>query len=135
RRREGNMKTLLSAVVGAVLASLVSGAGAETAAAEQRVSLAIKSTTLAEALDQWAVQGGFQIVAPKDKWEIAKKLTVTGLSGTFTAQAALERLLEGTPLKGVWLSGRAVSIRERNEKVQSRPTASTGHSDMPGFNV
>ena len=48
-------------------------------------------------------------------WDIAKKLTAPKLKGTFSAKAALEQLLAGTPLTYKWLSERAVAIRERTQ--------------------
>jgi iron complex outermembrane recepter protein len=109
------MKSILSAVIGATLALSAMEADAQTAAGELQVALEIKSTTLAEALDLWAARVGLQMFVPPESWETAKKLSAPELNGTFTPQAALEKLLEGTPLTGVWLSDRAVSIRERKQ--------------------
>jgi iron complex outermembrane receptor protein len=115
------MKTLLSAVVGATLAIAAIGAGADGAPTERQISIEIQSKTLADALDEWARQCGYQIFV--QNWDLVKKLSAPSLRGSFTAQAALERLLQGTPLSYVWLNDRAVAIRERTES--STPTASS----------
>jgi iron complex outermembrane recepter protein len=104
------MKTLLSAVVAATLALVVLEAGAEQAAGERQVALRIESTSLADALDAWAQQSGYQIFV---QWGATRNLTAPTLKGTFTAQAALEQLLEGTSLTYVWISQKAVSIRRK----------------------
>lgn len=113
------MKTLVSAVVAATLALTAVEAGADGTPGKRQVSLVIESRTLAEALDQWAQQSGFQIFV--QDWESTKNLTAPRLKGTFTAQAALEQLLEATPLTFVWLNEKAVSIRKKGP--QTMPAA------------
>ena len=105
------MMTLLSAVVAATLALAAIEASAQATPGERQVALTIESSTLADALDQWAQQTGFQLFV-RD-WEGAKSLSAPSLKGTFTAQAALDQLLAGTPLTYVWLNERAVSIRKK----------------------
>jgi iron complex outermembrane recepter protein len=105
------MKTLLSAVVAATLALTVAAAQADGMPSERKVPLVIESKTLAEALDQWAQQTGFQILVPN--WELAKKISAPRLQGKYGARDALDRLLEGTSLMGVWTSDKAVTIREK----------------------
>jgi iron complex outermembrane recepter protein len=105
------MKTLLSAVVAATLALMSVQAGADEGPRERQVSLVIESKTLAEALDQWAQQTGFQIFVPN--WDLAKKISAPRLEGKYGARDALNRLLEGTPLMGVWTTDKAVTIREK----------------------
>src|SRR5688572_18190289 len=107
------MKTILSVLVGVTLALYALQSGAQTSAGEARISLVIESKTLDQALDEWARQSGFQIFV--QNWDIAKKLTAPKLRGTFSAKAALEQLLAGTPLTYKWLSERAVAIRERTQ--------------------
>ncbi len=114
------MKTLLSAVVAATLALAAVEADADATPGERKVALTIESTSLANALDTWAQQSGFQIFV--QDWEATRKLTVPSLKGTFTARAALEQLLAGTPLTYVWLNERAVSIRRR----APQPVPTTG---------
>ena len=105
-----NMKILLSA---AVAAMLVFSAVADAAGSprERQVALTIESSSLARALDKWAEQTGFQIFV--QDWEATKGMTVPRLKGKFTAEAALEQLLQGTPLTYTWISDKAVSIRRK----------------------
>lgn len=105
------MKKLLPAVAAATLALAAIEAGGQARPGERQVVFSIKSNTLANALDEWAMQTGFQIVSPN--WDIAKQIAAPTLIGTFSAQSALERLLNGTPLTFYWLNDRAVSIRSR----------------------
>lgn len=114
------MRTILSAVVGMMLALSAVQGDAQTTAGQTPVTLAIESKTLDQALDEWARQGGFQIFL--QNWEIARKLSAPNLRGTFSATAALERLLAGTPLTYKWLSEHAVSIRERAQPVNDVST-------------
>jgi iron complex outermembrane recepter protein len=114
------MNSILSAVVAATLALSALQATGDEAPGERRVALVIKSKTLAEALDQWAQQTGFQILVPN--WEMARNLAAPSLKGTFSARVALDRLLSGTPLMAEWLNERAVTIRERTVSTGSGPT-------------
>lgn len=107
------MKSILSAVVGATLAFAAIEAGADGTYGERPVALVIESKTLAEALDQWAQQTGFQIFV-RD-WELAKRLQAPALKGTFIARDALKQLLDGSPLTYEWVGDKAVSIRERRK--------------------
>jgi iron complex outermembrane recepter protein len=109
------MKFILSAMVGATLALTTLGADADGAPGERRITLEIESKTLAGALDQWAAQSGYQIVL--QNWEIAKGLAAPSVKGTFSAQAALSQLLDGTPFTYVWINDKAVSIRGRLDAV------------------
>lgn len=111
------MKTLLSAVAGVTFAWAILAASAEWTPGAREVSLEIESATLADALDQWAQQSGYQIVARN--WEIAQKLTAPKLKGKFRAEDALEKLLSDTPLTHRWLSEAAVAIRLRAEPTSS----------------
>ncbi|HKU17280.1 MAG TPA: STN domain-containing protein, partial [Steroidobacteraceae bacterium] len=105
------MKTLLSVVVGVTLAVCAGEPSAQTMSASRQVAFTIESGTLADALDQWAKQTGFQIVV--QSWDLAKSIPAPALKGTFDAQAALDQLLKGTPLTYSWLTDRAVTIREK----------------------
>jgi iron complex outermembrane recepter protein len=109
------MKTLLSAVVAATLAVAAIDADAGGTPEERQVSLVIESKTLAEALDQWAQQTGFQIFVPN--WELAKRISAPRLQGKYGARDALDRLLKGTPLMGVWTTEKAVTIREKGTPI------------------
>lgn len=109
------MKILLAALVGATLAFVAVEADADATPGERQVALAIESKTLAEALDQWAHQTGFQIVVAN--WDMAKKIPAPPLRGKFSARAALDRLLDGTPLTSVWTTNKVVLIRERTTPI------------------
>jgi iron complex outermembrane recepter protein len=127
RAKGDNMRTILSAVVGVTLALSAIQGDAQTVAGEARVSLVIESKTLDLALDEWARQSGFQIFV--QNWDVAKRLTAPKLRGTFTAKAALEQLLAGTPLTYKWLSERAVAIRERTQSGNDVPNVGSATWD------
>jgi outer membrane receptor protein involved in Fe transport len=121
------MRKFLSAGVAAVLALVAIAASADGSAADAHVSLAIESKTLGEALDQWAAQTGYQIVVPN--WALAKKLPGATLKGSFDPRAALERLLEDTPLTWALVNERSVLVLE---KARSPPAKETpGADDKP----
>lgn len=105
------MRTILPVVIGATLALCAVKAGAQAVPGDRQVALVIESKTLADALDQWAQQSGFQILLKN--WDMAKKLTAPSLKGTFSAQAALEQLLSGTSLVYEFTSERTVTVRAR----------------------
>jgi outer membrane receptor protein involved in Fe transport len=119
------MKTFLSAIVGTLLTLYGIEANADGAMGEGQVAIAIESKTLADALDQWAQQTGFQIIVPN--WQLAKRLPAPTLKGSFSAKAALERLLAGTPLTWALLTERAVVIRERGPVVPQEREGAVGH--------
>jgi iron complex outermembrane receptor protein len=117
------MRTILSAVVGVTLALCAVEAGAQASFADRQVALVIESKTLADALTQWAQQSGLTLHSPD--WAIAEKLTAPILKGTFSAQDALNRLLDGSPLTYTWLNERTVTIRERNQNLRK---SESGHA-------
>lgn len=119
------MGTLLSAVLGATLA-LATVARAD-GTPERQVTLEIESKTLADALDQWAQQTGYQILV-KD-WEMAKALPAPTVKGRFAPRNALERLLKGTTLTYTWVSDRAVAIVD---KTRGSPTSAIPPGDHSG---
>lgn len=129
------MKMLLYAVVSATLAFAAVLAAADGPPGERRVALTIESTDLVSALDKWAQQSGFQIFV--QDWKAAKNLTAPSINGTFTAQEALEQLLQGTPLTYVWLNDKAVSIRKKasqrsgSRRQQPPPIAKLETSEAP----
>lgn len=108
------MKTLLRALVAASLALTAIGASAGDPQ-ERQVSFVIESKTLADALDQWAQQTGFQIFV--SNWEMAKKINAPRLRGKFPARVALDKLLEGTSLGYSWVGDHAVSITEKSSQL------------------
>lgn len=105
------MRTILPVVIGATLALCAVKAGAQAVPGDRQVALVIESKTLADALDQWAQQSGFQILLKN--WDVAKELAAPRLKGTFSAQAALEQLLSGTPLVYEFTSERTVTVKAR----------------------
>ena len=121
------MKTLLSAVIGAVLALCAIEAEAQAVVGERSVTFVIESKTLAEALDKWAQQTGFQLFSPD--WDIAENLEARRLDGTFTPQAALEALLRGTPLTYSWIDNRTVAIRRTRLPTSSTASGHGGTAD------
>jgi iron complex outermembrane receptor protein len=99
----------LSAVI-AVSAMLSGAAGAHAQGQGERpVRLAISQSVLTDALNEWAQLTGYHIIAP----HITSTLAAPRLEGSFTPRAALEKLLEGTPLTYELLDARTVAIRER----------------------
>jgi iron complex outermembrane recepter protein len=108
------MKTLLSALVTATLALTAVEAGADGAPGERQVALKIEAKTLADALDEWARQSGYQIFV--QNWEVTKKIAAPRLRGKYSARDALDRLLEGTQFISVW-SEKAVTIREKSSPI------------------
>jgi iron complex outermembrane recepter protein len=105
------MKPILSAVVGATLALSTAQVGAAGRATDRQVTLSIHSVTLADALDMWAARSGFQILVWD--WDTVQKLAAPTIKGTYSAQVALEKLLEGTSLTYRWVNDRTVAIREK----------------------
>jgi iron complex outermembrane receptor protein len=128
------MKTLLSAVVVAMLALSAIEAAADATPGERQVALRIESADLATALDKWAQQSGFQIFYDR---RITKNLIAPSVNGTYPAQAALEALLASTPLTYVWLNEKAVSIRKKAPPTMPAGLQRTGvdspHGAIPKF--
>ncbi len=120
------MRTLLSAVVAAMLAMCTIGARAD-GPSERQVALVIESKTLAEALDEWARQTGYRILV-RD-WQLTKDLPAPTLKGTFDPPAALDKLLNGTPLTWALVNKTTVVVRK---KAPSPPKERTGwNHDSP----
>src|SRR5688572_14211095 len=109
----GPMKTILGVLLAVTLMGSAAGVGAETPT-QHEIQLSIEQQTLVDALNEWAQQTGLQLVSPTS--EITYRLVAPQVKGKFTAQAALEKLLAGTPFTFVWLNERSVAIREKGEK-------------------
>jgi iron complex outermembrane recepter protein len=105
------MKTLLCAAAAAMLALGATSASADAMTGEGQVSLVIESRSLADALDEWAKQTGYRIYVTN--WKLAKSLPAPTLKGSFNPRAALEKLLDGSPLSWVLLKERAVLVHEK----------------------
>lgn len=105
------MKTILPVMVGVGLVLACAGAAARAEdSAQKKIKLAIQSETLADALAQWADQTDLQLISMVEQTRV---LTAPLIRGTFTPQAALDRLLANTPLTSTWINDRTVAIRER----------------------
>ncbi len=123
---------ILSAAVVVSMALAVANAGAQAAPGERQVALVIESGNLADALDEWARQTGFQLFSPS--WDVAKQLAAPALKGTFTPRGALEQLLRGSPLVYEITSERTVTVRARVTAV-SRTTGSLERADREPLQV
>jgi outer membrane receptor protein involved in Fe transport len=117
------MKTLLSVLIGTLALAAVGAAADGTP--ERQVAIAIESTTLADALDKWAQQTGYQIIV-KD-WELAKALPAPTVKGRFAPRIALERLLQGSTLTYTWVSDQAVAI---GSQARQSPTSALPPGDQ-----
>jgi iron complex outermembrane recepter protein len=107
------MKRLLSALVGATL--VLTGIVGSAAEADRDVlRLSIERKSLRDALNDWAQQTGYQLIA-----EINGEFTAPAVEGRLTAQEALERLLAGTPLTYQWMSERLVAVKEKRTSPAS----------------
>jgi len=110
---------LFSALMGSAVALIASGAGdaAAQGAAESREQLAqgsvapvaydIPAQPLSQALTQFGRQSGLQVAV--DAASVAGKST-SGVSGTMSAQGALQQLLSGTGVTYRFTSPSAVSV-------------------------
>lgn len=116
------MRTILPVFIAVGLALSAAAATAQEPA-QREVKLAIEQQTLADALAQWAQQTGFQLIS---QVELTTVLTAPRLHGTYSAQGALDRLLEGTSLTYVWLNERTVAVRSRPPAVDQRSSTSVG---------
>lgn len=101
------MKTLLPVLVGVALA-LASAAGSAEETDKDVLKLSIERKSLRDALNDWAQQTGYQLIA-----EIKGEFVAPKIEGRLTAQEALERLLQGTPLTYQWMGERLVAVKEK----------------------
>src|SRR5262245_55290742 len=83
-------------VAGMLLVLLGSAAHAQQAWTSQQVRLNIEPQPLGRALNAFAAQTGLQIAGLSDAWA---GLTAPQVVGTFSLQAALNRLLANTSLE------------------------------------
>jgi outer membrane receptor protein involved in Fe transport len=108
----------LAAVLG--LLSMTLGAGAQTPP-KPPVTVDIKAQPMADALNQWAQQTGFQLIFPEERTTAG--IVSGGVRGTYTPRAALDRLLRNSGLTYAYVNERTVEIRA----AMSGPAA-----DVPG---
>lgn len=116
------MRTIISVFIAVGIALSAAAASAQEPA-QREVKLAIEQQTLADALAQWAQQTGLQLIS---QVELTTVLTAPRLHGTYSAQGALDRLLEGTSLTYVWLNERTVAVRSRPPAGDQRSSTSVG---------
>jgi len=101
------MKTALPLLIGIGLALGQAVAQAEDVV-QKPLKVSIEKQNLRDALNDWAQQTGYELVA-----EIRVDLTSPKVEGLLTPQAALEQLLRGTPLTYRWMNDRLVAINEK----------------------
>jgi iron complex outermembrane recepter protein len=113
----------------AALLLLAAPAWAQQSAQEQ-ISVDIRAQPIGDALNELARQAGVQILFYS---EIVEGLDAARLAGSFTTQAALERLLTGTPLRYEFINDKTVAIRSSRSGVTdaSRQTQSATHDPLP----
>ncbi len=78
-------------------------------AAPAPVTVDIKAQPMADALNQWAQQTGFQLVFPEER--ATAGIVSGGIRGTYTPRAALDRLLRDSGLTYAYVNERTVEIR------------------------
>lgn len=102
-------------VIHPILLGLLTALGSFAANAElnQPIKLEIGSQVLRDALNDWAQQTGFQLIAPTS--EVTNRFYVSSVKGVLTPTEALDRMLADTPLTYELLSDRVVAIREKNQ--------------------
>jgi outer membrane receptor protein involved in Fe transport len=103
-------RSFRSALVSAALLFFACVAGAQQPGT-LRITFTIEAQPLPDALNAWAQQAGLQIIWPADSE--AGQLRAPRLSGTFTAEAALQQLLSGSGLTYVFVDATTVAIRPR----------------------
>ncbi len=109
--------TLLRTLTVALGLSLLAGAAAAEQPAEQAVALDIPASTVEEALKTFARQAKIQVLFYSAAVE---KMNAPRLSGSFTPDAALARLLAGTDLRYEFINERTIAIRAPKSQTSAR---------------
>lgn len=104
------MKTFRRTVLSMALAAALS----PLAYAQPTVVLSIDSQPMADALAELAQQTGLQLIVAS---EAAKDLTSPSITGEFTAESALTRLLAGTGLDYQFINKRTIAIRSAKKAM------------------
>lgn len=91
-----------------------------------RISFTIESQPLPDALYAWAQQAGLQIIWPEDSK--AATLMAPRLSGSFTAESALQQLLMGSGLTYSFVDSRTVAIS--SSPAPAKPIAALQSEDQ-----
>src|SRR5262245_19781586 len=109
--RPSRPQYLGSAMIRAVLASLLVGMSFPLLGQETK-RFDLPSQTLASSLNQIAVSADLQIVfAP----QLVEGLKAAALSGQYTAEEALKKLLEPAGLKAEYLDSKTVAVRPASD--------------------
>lgn len=114
------MRTFWPVLMGISVVLCSDSAGAQ---AEKEIQLDIQPQVLVDALNEWAQAAGFRLIGPASA---TRHLPSPRLQGTFTPQAALDRLLAGTTLTYEFLDERTVAIHERLPGSLPAPTPVAG---------
>lgn len=112
------MKTLCCAVL---VMGAVSPVFAEAPAAP--VTLNIQAQPLEKALQAFSAQSGLQVIFPT---ELTEAMTAPALEGKYTAEAALQRLLEKSGLQYAYVNARTVAIRAAQKEPAARAEMEEG---------
>jgi outer membrane receptor protein involved in Fe transport len=118
---------MLRAMIASLLAVASAGALAQanpTSAEQTRQEFNIAAQPLSQALREYAQQSGDQVVFYS---EIGKGREAPALSGSYTRQEALQRLLENTGLKYRRVNAKTIAI---STDAPARPEASTQRTSM-----
>lgn len=116
------MKPLLPVVVGLTLALAAATGGAQETN-KGVIKLSIERKSLKDALNDWAQQTGYQLIA-----EINGEFVAPKVEGELTPEAALQKLLQGTPLT-YQMGDRWVAVKEKRKvpaTLQSTSAAEQG---------
>lgn len=117
------MKTIVPVLVGVSLA-LAFAAGHAEETAKDVLKVSIERGSLRDALNDWAQQTGNQLIA-----EIQGEFVAPKVEGKLTAQEALERLLEGTPLTYQWMGERLVAVKEKGRVLPAALQATSASGE------
>lgn len=129
---------LVMKVIGNVLVAFYACIFASTGTAQglapapRIISFDIRAQGMVDALNDWAQQTGMQLIFPND--EAADQLRAPEVKGKFTAQAALEKLIAGSPLTYTFINPKMVAVKQ-GTKVAIRPTVDVGALKSAGLDV
>jgi outer membrane receptor protein involved in Fe transport len=88
--------------------------------AESSVTLEIRAQPLRSALSEFGRQSGLQVMFIQT--DVAEAVMSPPLAGTYSPQAALDRLLANTSLAYEFINPRTVAIRARSGESESEPS-------------
>lgn len=95
---------------------------ASAQSSQNQVTLDIAVQPMEQALNDFARQTGLQLLFRAE--EVSTQLTAPSIAGSFTPQAALDRLLANSPLAYEFINARTVAIRlKTTDAVSARPAA------------